>query len=433
MGKCISFGECDKNFIYLYIVTFIAIFVSTYSLCIAKIYKLNSFLSFSKGEHFNNISLRLFLTYIAISLFFFIELILNKCSFRKRRINNRRNPINIQLSYIFNDYDSSEIITKKDFIKIVFLSLLLIGAEILRFLMGIIFNQITFIDYFSSLLFLSFILSICRNKYYRHQYFSIITILIMKIFIYVIQGIQNKSMKNLKDQLYQFIFQIIASLMESLFLMYIKLFMKYNYYFSPFRTLYFIGIINTVLIIIFNLIIFCLNCFNIETKFCLNPFKLDTTTSCLNSFKIETFFSVFKEISIIHIGFLFYMIFIGVYNFLIFYTINKYTVFHSIILIINGKIYLPSTNIGKDIYIIILNIFYSLIIVFCYLVFLEFIELNCCGLSENTRKNIQKRANEDPFILNENQIDINSSSLTEEDSIEEKNEIKNVETINESF
>ena len=432
MGKCISIGECDKNYIYLYIATFIAIFVSTYSLCIAKILNLKSFLTFSKGEYFNKISLRLFLTYLALSSFIFIELIRNKCSFRKRRNNNRRHQVNIQLSYIFNDYDTSEIITKKDFIKIVFLSLLLITAEILRLLMENIFSQIIFIDYFSSLLFLTFILSICRKKYYRHQYFSIITILIMKILIYIIQKIQNNSMKNLKEQLYQFLFQIFASFLESLFLMYIKRFMKYNYYFSLLRTLYFIGIINTFLILIFNLIIFCLNCLNIETQFCLNPFKADMT-SCLNPFKIEAFFSVFKEINIIHIGFLFYIIFIGIYNFLIFYTINKYTVFHSIILIINGKLYLPSINIGKDIYIIILNIFYFLIIIFCYLVFLEYIEINCCRLSENTRKNIQKRANEDPFILNENQIDINSSSLTDEDNNEEKNGIKNIETINESF
>lgn len=240
MGHCISFGECYPNFVYLYILNFILLIGSIISLYLADIYSLNE-----KGAH-GNILFILFLIYLSLSFFYFIQLIMNKCIFKKRTNNNIRHQINRITKYIFND--SSERINCKDFIKIFFISIILLIAETLRML----FTEISFVDSFSSLLFFSFILSVCRDKYYKHQYFSIIITLIMKIISYVVQGFHMK----VNFPFDYFCFQIFASFLESVFLMNIERLMKYNYFFLPCRILYIIGMINTFLLCIFSLILY---------------------------------------------------------------------------------------------------------------------------------------------------------------------------------
>ena len=64
-------------------------------------------------------------------------------------------------------------------------------------------------------------------------------------------------------------------------------------------------------------------------------------------------------------------------------------------------------------------IFIFILEYFISLVFLEYIELNCFGLSENTKRNIQKRTNEEEIIENENQIEISNNSNNEDEESED--------------
>ena len=51
------------------------------------------------------------------------------------------------------------------------------------------------------------------------------------------------------------------------------------------------------------------------------------------------------------------------------------------------------------------------------LVFLEYIELNCVGLNQNTKRNILKREKEESAILNDENNNNNDSSLLNENDI----------------
>ena len=195
--------------------------------------------------------------------------------------------------------------------------------------------------------------------------------------------------------------------------------MEYKFFFSPYRIMYILGIIGSILILIIYFIISFIHCDNYS--FCNLQYGshkyLDNIFSAVSNLNIRTI-----------MGLLLYLIFNGCYNLLIFITINKFTVCHSIILIGNvDLIYFVIASIA----ILVINFLYFLIIIICILVFLEYIEINCFGLSENTKRNIQKRANEDsPMLNNENQLNTTFKTDNNEDN-EENDDIKNEENNNE--
>ena len=80
MGKCISFGVCDKNYICLYIANLLVYLVSILSYILADIYRIKDQ---HEGEKYNNHLLTLFLSYIGQSLSFVLQIILNKCIIQK--------------------------------------------------------------------------------------------------------------------------------------------------------------------------------------------------------------------------------------------------------------------------------------------------------------------------------------------------------------
>ena len=94
-------------------------------------------------------------------------------------------------------------------------------------------------------------------------------------------------------------------------------------------------------------------------------------------------------------------------------TINFYTSSHVVIILILGEIMLIFTNKKREndnLYEIkiICNIFLIIFIIFTTLVLTEFIELNCCGLQKNTKRNIEKRALTEVSISSENNKEINN-------------------------
>ena len=94
-------------------------------------------------------------------------------------------------------------------------------------------------------------------------------------------------------------------------------------------------------------------------------------------------------------------IFYGAINLLFNVTINYYSVCH-IFLLLQSREFSSSVNeeIQKNsgpLAISLINLC-NLMELLLSLVFLEIVELNFFGLSENTKKNIQKRAEEDPKL-----------------------------------
>ena len=422
MGNSISFGECDTHYICIYIVNLLASLGLYLSLILADIYEIDSNSTSYIVNKNDNIFLTLFLSYIGASFTFFFQQIMNKCIIKDNNNNNRIKKKQISsaaIKFIFND-NLSEKIKKKDLIYILFFSILSLLIGVLKLIMNIYlnsFNNIILINYFSLILFFSFILSFCRIKYYKHQYYSIIFLFILKIIPFIIQY-NNLNLYSL----YFVILQIITSFIESIFLMYIKGLMEYKYYFSPYRIMYILGIINSVLILIVYFILSFIYCdyfsfFDGGKKYFINIFA---AFSDLNIKKIA--------------GYFLFSIFNGIYNLLIFITINKFTVCHSIILIGNDDlinfVFFVFFSIQSGI--IVINVIYFSIIIICFLVFLEYIELNCFGLSKNTKRNIRKRANEDSPMLNfENQINNGDNDDNDDNDNENDNEIKNEEDNNE--
>lgn len=107
-------------------------------------------------------------------------------------------------------------------------------------------------------------------------------------------------------------------------------------------------------------------------------------------------------------------------NFLIISIIQKYTVCHLFIFFLNKEELLHLRNFeisGYNIFVLFLNF----ICYIPYLIWLEFIELNFCGLEKNTQRNIQKRAYEDLLWGNNNNISDTYSTLTDEEEVEKEN------------
>ena len=173
-------------------------------------------------------------------------------------------------------------------------------------------------------------------------------------------------------------------------------------YFTPYRVLYIFGFINSFLLLIIYFIVSFIPCDNFV---CYLEYD--------NKKYFDNIFSAFEVNIKIIIGFIFTLICLGVANFLIYYIIHKYTICHIFLFYICKEVYqlylvgnekiLKKVEYNDFSYIMntsnLIMIFLIFFECFFHFVFLEFIELNCCGLSENTKRNIQKRSIIDISLL----------------------------------
>ena len=190
MAKFISCGQYDKNYICLYIGSLLVYLGSFLSYILAHIYNIGS--DTSHQRKINKLVLALLLSYCGQSLSIFLQLIMNKSVENKNNNNlaqNTRKISSVAIKYIFNE--ESEKATKKDYIHIFGFSLILLIVDLSKSIMTIIYEQnsdeIIYNDLFSTLLFSIFILSICKTKYYKHQKFAIIIILLVRIIPFAFQ------------------------------------------------------------------------------------------------------------------------------------------------------------------------------------------------------------------------------------------------------
>ena len=243
-----------------------------------------------------------------------------------------------------------------------------------------------------------------NNEFYRHQYLSMIIIILMGIVRFIM---------NIKKYNWEFIFpntliaifmSFLSPLFDMLLFFMMKYYMKYKYY-SPYFICFMLGIVFGILesltLIIFRYI----------------DYEENEVCKILSK---ETFISGNKTIFILII----YSINQAFYVLVETVTINNFTVFHLMLLFAFGRIVQNLIDFSNyNIYEHIIIISTSLIEIISILVFVELIILNFCGCNYNIKKNIIFRADEEIGLLGEVDDDssnddntINEDSLIKEDN-----------------
>ena len=287
-------------------------------------------------------------------------------------------------------------LTTKNYFQILFVSFVSLIADF----SSILFNRaeensLLVLNYVLTLLFVSLIsIFLFKNEYYKHQYISLALIIIISL---------SKELYNIVDHFktvehsewlmnllpYIILLLIIKSVFLSLSIGTSKYCME-AMYISPYKLTYIVGIIKSVVLLILCIITSVIPCREDFSYFCWTQaddvIYFDSFISFFN--KKEQLLSAFSS-----------MFFFAIIGLLINIFIQKYTLFHyilymkisSCIQFIQGLIFYEDYSAGY----IIREIIFDVVDVILLLIFLEFIELNFCGLNENLKKNIMKRADDE--------------------------------------
>lgn len=226
-----------------------------------------------------------------------------------------------------------------------------------------------------------------KAKLFNYHYLSIIIILLTGFIIDIAQAnFQNDWESNEPEREVGFIFSIVRVILLSFNYVIIKYTIEKKFA-SPYEIGAYSGIIDLILFIIFALL---------DYKFFnLNPYNYDY----FEDFDAKTIFYILC-LMVTNLGIFLCCLII----------VKNNTPCHIFIMFIIGQIAYFTQEIGDYIIVVIIGL---IIMLFFSLVFNEIIELNFCGLSRNTKKNINYRAKNE--IIESNLI----KSLT----IEEDNDI----------
>ena len=218
---------------------------------------------------------------------------------------------------------------------------------------------------------------ILKLKLHKHHYLCISVIIIRSIAYTIIFNVYKKDPSK-KNDIVPYIVSFVTEIVFSLTYVMSKYFMLIKYI-HPFEIMFFEGIFELF--------------FSIMTLIISSRIgKLDNISHFLEKFK---YMEVFILISWIIVNF--------IYHAILFKVIDIFSPFYIHISILLSEflsffVKLDGLNIGQLIFYIISFI----VCPFMILVFLEIIELNFCGLSEMTAKNIELRALLDSAINDEN-------------------------------
>ena len=243
-------------------------------------------------------------------------------------------------------------------------------------------------------------------QFYKHQYFSIIVLSVIELVNLIAKNID----KDIGNIIMIIIFGIVLSCLKSMIIIYIKGLMEYKY-FSPYKVCYIFGLFNFFLVTILYMIFSFIPCNYIFCKSTYNG-----TTYLGNILEIFSVSGIFILILFI------LQAFIEIINYVV---IHDFSVCHSFLIIHVTQILdlnkeENTFNKYNDDYVylyIFLGVFLSVLSTILILLFLEIIEIHICGLSYNTKKNIEKRA-----MLDEDVYDINDNDSINSDEEEEKDE-----------
>ena len=264
-------------------------------------------------------------------------------------------------------------------------------------------------------------LIVFKIRYYKHQYISILLIIILEIIRYIIKSTDNNSSndkKNKKKDInpwLEFFLQIVRASIDAIFIGYSKLLMEVKF-FSPYKVTYIFGLINLILILICYLILSF-----ISVK--------GTNSYCFINYKekcyIENLFSIFCDFTFLQfLGLFLLSILQGMYQFVYNFIIKDYTMCHFFLYYQFYSLYSNIRRKSSN------NLIFSFVVIFCILeffitfVFLELIQLNFCGLNKDIKLNIEKRALLETYETDSQKENRNSVVYNDNDYIKKYGELK---------
>ena len=235
------------------------------------------------------------------------------------------------------------------------------------------FFDIIFISIFSYFL--------LKTNFYRHQYVSMVIILIFGLFLNIIEYFKSDDKTNKLDP-----FEIAMKFLTEIFFSLSVVIIKYNLeknYCSPYEICIWEGFLGIILYIIVLVIINKLELTIGDIKY---P---DNFSEFIEGYDFNDFIVFFSNI-----------ITSCIYNISIFLTCDYFTPVHILIISIMKECYYYLKSM-KNYILNILGIITLILIAFTFLIFIEIIELSVFKISYNTKNNIEKRSRID------SQVDIN--------------------------
>ena len=202
---------------------------------------------------------------------------------------------------------------------------------------------------------------ILNSKIYKHQFLCLMIIVLLGIIINIdLYFYQNV----LKTDITEFVIKYFSEIIFSLCIVLNKYTIEKKFA-SPYEICFFEGFINLFLYII-----------------CLIIFK-----------DLDDFFSYWNELNIIEVLLFLSLMFIQFFfNLFIYITLKKFTECHILIIIVIAELEPFCEDLMNNNFNSIIIIIEFICILFILLIFNEIIEINCCGLQKNTKRNITKRA-----------------------------------------
>ena len=411
----IACGVFDKKYIYFILYSLLSIILLIICLTIAY----NKYNDNNQFEYMNNILLMLLIINCGQIFFFIPELIIKKNLNDKKEKTKKENFIckckkekkKIAIEYIFNDLSAK--ITNKDIILIIISSILLLIADYIKVLIQIRnkeqINQLVLNEQYNfMILLLLVILSYLfyKNKCYRHQICSVIIIIILGIFRYILKLIGYYKKYNKYPNLFLDLFlQNIVAIIESIIIIYTKGLMELKF-FSPYKICYINGVINTIIILILLIIFTFIKSEGSNWFFSLKykeKYYLDNIYSIIDNYGYKLIFLFLSSI------------FYGCLKLALNCVINSFTVCHTFFLLQNKElatILFKEEELNNLTIMILISYFIEYFVI---LVFLEIIELKFCDLDKNTRRNIKERGEDETNKSIENLV--NKKSEERNDSV----------------
>ena len=412
-NKCISFGKCYKKLWFIIlglIVTYLVIIIVMLSFDFHTMEK-----NINKKNTINFMSF-LFFVNLCESFLIILYFILKKNIVSKKDDSSKKKEeLNGMKLYIFNEISIK--LSRNDKKYMIIFIVLKLGLDIMYisyflFIDDNFYKTYIFCFTFKFELIFLFLLSkyLYNNQFYRHQYVSIILLTLISlgdiIFQYANVGI-GKFFVILS-------YRIGYSFLKSVLIIYIKGLMDYKNI-SPYKVCFIFGIFNFIIVTIAYIIVSFIPC------------KLGT---CFVEYNGDNYFgNILLIFSFSGLFMLFFSILRAVLTVLNYIIIQDFSVCHSFFVINLSEIREEIAFIKKyyeNISYIIFNfVVVFLISFFLILVFLEIIELNICGLSYNTKRNIELRATSDSkySIIDDINDDENSN-------LEDFEEIRSQEELN---
>ena len=233
-----------------------------------------------------------------------------------------------------------------------------------------------------------------KIRFYKHQYISLIIIIIMGLIKFGYKIINNK----IYLDFYLIGFFIILPLLDSINIYFVQKFLTHDN-FSPFFICFVTGIVYLLLSIPIFGIFYFIECGDSEICRLL--------TNQVQSFDTKTAI-------IVYMTNIFNSIFYSLQHFIKFLTIDKFTVFHFIIISTCGELInvIFEQCYKFDIFDLLVTLIAYAFEILGVLVFIERLELNFCGLNKNLKKYISIRAVKEFYDMkeSENEEDENDKS-----------------------